>query len=366
MNIISRACSSYGRYQKGIGLIELLISMVVGLLVMAGVVQLFSTTTQNANANAGISRIQENTRYAFSRIVEDISQSGSLGCMSSPSVIRNSRDASEPIVENLLGVAGVPVADNSLYDYLTIINGFSSLTDNLSGDATNGTDILRVRYLDHAVRIKVNTLDSRTQVTLDTTGANSDFIDTLDVGDVVGVSNCARAAIFVLTSKPSSSTGIVSITTGDVSNIYNAKLDMKLGSFPSSSSRSDFTLAKYSQFYLYAGDSGAYEYFIGDSPLGECNVTTAQQNCSLFRRKGGVKEEIVQGVHNMEVQYGTTDSAGSLTYQNAAAVTDWRSVDRLKITMMFNSIENAQASGNNLSSLITKEVTRTINLYNQL
>ncbi len=74
--------SSYLASQSGFGLVELMISVALGLIIMAGVVQLFANSTQSRITAEGASRLQENIRYAMQRIGDDVARAGNMGCLS--------------------------------------------------------------------------------------------------------------------------------------------------------------------------------------------------------------------------------------------------------------------------------------------
>ena len=357
------------RFQSGITLIELLVSMLIGLFIMAGVLQMFSTASQNSVAVAGASRIQENIRYAFSRIAKDVSQSGNLGCLGASVVSRYSKNGNN-LFKNNLGVSGLTNIENSLYDFLKIAHGTSSAVDNLGGAAAANTDIFRIRYMSHAFKIPVTAVDASTastKITLDISDSNFAPLAPPSpasvAGEIVGVSNCSNGSVFMLTGNATSG-GEISVVAGAanaVDGIYNVSADLEI-------SEADATAT---QYYLYGGTSGAYEYFIGNAAGGDCAV--GQEQCALYRRNGGPTasaQELVQGVHDMDVMYGSTDATtGNLTFATAAQVTtanNWANIDRLKVTLAFNSIENAQTQGNNVNQLLTKTVSQTFNLYNQL
>ena len=66
---------------RGVGLIELMIALVLGLLVVAGVIQIFSAArgtyiTQNASA-----RLQEDARFVLSKMLQEIRMVGMFGCL---------------------------------------------------------------------------------------------------------------------------------------------------------------------------------------------------------------------------------------------------------------------------------------------
>lgn len=64
--------------QRGLTLLELMLAMLLGLLVTAGIVALFTATNKTSRAQAAMSRIQENGRYAVSRMEADLRMAGAL------------------------------------------------------------------------------------------------------------------------------------------------------------------------------------------------------------------------------------------------------------------------------------------------
>ncbi len=63
----------YGhRRQHGVSLIELLIAVLIGMLLLVGIVSLFSTTSDVSRMENGLARLQENGRFAIERITRDL------------------------------------------------------------------------------------------------------------------------------------------------------------------------------------------------------------------------------------------------------------------------------------------------------
>jgi type IV pilus assembly protein PilW len=329
--------------QSGVGLIELLVSMVIGLFIMAGVLQLMSTSSRNAVATAGSSRIQENVRYAFNRIADDITQSGNLGDLSTTvnATIGAALPAGEPSpIRNMLNTT------NNAYDFRNIVSGENNTTD---GNGSLTPDTLRIRYIGHGLRMDIppgGVLQNSISVS-----AAAGTLNQITQGEIVFAGNCERGAIFMVTDV--AIVGSIATVEHDatvLNGINNAETDTNMAGWREGDCPQ----------YFYAGETGVYEYFIGDSDGGDCDAN--MQECSLFRGEpGGASLPIVQGVHDFQVEYGSTNAAGNLIYEDAPA--SWDDVDRVKITMSFNSIENATNDGD----VIEREnVTRVINLYNQL
>lgn len=64
----------------GFGLIELMISMVLGLLVLGAAIAVFQSNQRTFNANEGQNRIQEGARAAYEMMSRDIRAAGGTAC----------------------------------------------------------------------------------------------------------------------------------------------------------------------------------------------------------------------------------------------------------------------------------------------
>lgn len=376
--------SSMRQHQLGLGLIELMISMLIGLFIMAGVVQMFSTTTQNAVANTGLSRIQENSRYVYARIAEDIAQTGNLGCVSTTVM----RDPGNGLFENFFvenNLLGLASAAGEPFDFSSIVNGdqAANATTNPVGLVATGTDTLRIRYVNHR---EIIPLEQSYMSEVGVQGPNFIVVDDTDNDyqslsqyKVVALANCERGAVFMITNDPSTSagriefdTGVIAPNTGINGGQFNVNNTLVAGG--DTFNADDGTRSTTSITYLYGGSTGSSLYFVGTAAsagTGEvCVPGVTPQYCALFRRFEGENQELVEGVSNMEVFYGWTDPAGLLFFARASGVTDWSLVDRLRVVMDFNSIEGVSARGNTIdtseSGLIERRVERTFNLFNQI
>ena len=67
------------RHQFGVSLVELMVSIVVALLLIAGVIQVYLTTKQSYNAQAQLARMQESGRFAMDLITRDLRRAGFWG-----------------------------------------------------------------------------------------------------------------------------------------------------------------------------------------------------------------------------------------------------------------------------------------------
>jgi len=67
--------------QQGMSVIELMISLALGLFITAGLISLFVNSKQNYRLNENMSRLQENARFAVSFISRDIRMADYRACL---------------------------------------------------------------------------------------------------------------------------------------------------------------------------------------------------------------------------------------------------------------------------------------------
>jgi len=71
-------------FARGVTLVELLIALVIGAVLIAGAVYIYSQSRRSATVNDTQSRLQENARYAMSLIEPDIQLAGYYGFSNHP------------------------------------------------------------------------------------------------------------------------------------------------------------------------------------------------------------------------------------------------------------------------------------------
>lgn len=334
--------------QKGIGLLELMISIGIGLFILAGVLQLYATSTQNSAAIEGSSRIQENARYVFSRLHSDISQTGYAGCYS----FSNANYDDEPRYISTLG-SDTGVGDK--FDFTRLVGGFND-----SGPIN--TDSLVLRYAAASFRYPIIS-NTNTSITID-----PDDADNFEQFQVVFAGDCSRYAIFMITNDPETDgTGVLEHNVATSSGPLNqgqSNVTSDLEVQITGSSELDRAPVGTPVSYVFGGTTGAFAYTIGTSAAGNaigasCAAGTTEF-CALFREG----DELAEGVEDFQVEYGWQDAAGALHFADDATV-DWDSVDRIRITATFNSIENAPTN-EGFNNRLTRRYSRVFMVRNQL
>lgn len=80
----------------GVSLIELMVSLTIGLVILAGTLAVYSKARDIYSSNDAVSRLQENARYAMSMIESDLRMGNFWGLMSRSSFIENSACSGSP------------------------------------------------------------------------------------------------------------------------------------------------------------------------------------------------------------------------------------------------------------------------------
>lgn len=71
----------FARYrQAGLSLVELMVSILIGLIILSGVLQVVLTSKQSFVSQDEMAYIQENARYAMDVLARDIQSAGHFGC----------------------------------------------------------------------------------------------------------------------------------------------------------------------------------------------------------------------------------------------------------------------------------------------
>ncbi|MDV7393638.1 prepilin-type N-terminal cleavage/methylation domain-containing protein, partial [Arthrospira platensis SPKY1] len=81
--------SPSARRQRGLSLVEILVALTISLFLVAGVIQLFIGSKQTYRFHDGLSRIQENGRFALEVMARDIRMAGHYGCLPATATITN-------------------------------------------------------------------------------------------------------------------------------------------------------------------------------------------------------------------------------------------------------------------------------------
>jgi type IV pilus assembly protein PilW len=245
--------------------------------------------------------MQDNARYAFQVLSRDIRMAGYFGCAGS----------------DIVPVNTLNTPTDFLYSFGNAVQGYEASAPVIITTSLAGTDSVVIRGVEGS-GVKVTAHPGGTppgSADLKVTPASG-----LAANDIVLVSDCLAAAIFQITNISSS------FPFDNV--LHNTGLGV-----PGNATKA---LGK-----EYVGGEimkiSTRVYYISD----------AAGRPALYRRVGAAAaEEVVEGVENMQIEYGE-DSNADLTadvYRKANAVADWSKVVSARVSLLMQTIDNNVAS----------------------
>lgn len=319
--------------QRGITIVELMVAMVIGLLLLAGIVQIFLGNRQTYRLQEAASAAQESGRFAAEFISREMRMAGSMGCVSGIVPVNNvDTTKHSQAVANLNDGIGLLTADGALRTYS--YNGtFPAVLADIGLDASQvleGTDIILVQHVEacpggDVVCHNNSSTPGKTcsGVTGNTNSAEYKIADNtycqIKQDDIVMVSNCTTADIHAVTNSPSGSTHVT------IAHGANTNTSPKLSN-------------------AYGEGSAIYKlsvsaYYIGFGASGEPSLFRHWLQGTAFN-----SEELVAGVYDMELMHGIDSDADKIPNRYVAAdevdVDEWGTVTALRISFSTRSQED--------------------------
>lgn len=324
--------------QAGLSLVELMVAMTISLFLMAGVVQIFAGSKQSYRVNDGLSRLQENARFAFDRIAQDLNAGGYMGCNDSAGVDADNQ---------LLLTNALTNAAATGYDFANPLDG----TDNAG---PNGSDTINIRraVTASAVALAAPMASTTSPLLLDATSPN---YGSLQQWQVMAVSDCNSTSVFMITNAPAAdgviqhAPNLVAPAGAPNEGQSNAATNVNGADLNDLKSRYGALTASAATAFRVATNSYSIQDF-GNGPSLALNGT-----------------EFVEGVQDLQVLYGL-DADGTPGVERyvpandaALAAAGMNRVVSVRLTLTLNTVSGVRVDGQPL----TKNITQTFRLRNR-
>lgn len=293
----------------GFSLVELMVAIALSSLLLTGVVAIFSSSRVAYESTEQLSRVLETGTFALDEISRQIRGAGFCGCSCQPTYITAALADATTLQWNFL--------DGAVRGYDAATSGWIPALDSSIANAVAGSDVLVVRGpRADAQPAVVTTNMADPQEPLVITGGD------IQAGDVVMAYGCEGQSFFQVRG---TSRGLAHGMGGSAPG--NA---MASTGYPF---RRNAEVMPVETTIYYVGPSQ------GSTPP---NNTMPPGTRSLYRQiAGGAVDEVVQGVEQMQIEYGVdTDGDRCVdNYSPATATTDWQSVLSVRIALLVRSIE---------------------------
>ena len=315
--------------QRGLTLIELMISVTIGLLILSALLVVYLGSRNVYRSSDSLARVQEAGRFSLEFIAQDARMSSFMGCRA-----RN-----------------LSVADGSLTNITQPAVAFSGAADGVRGfeDGTSwinptlatATPIARVagdvisfrRAGGMVVGLTTNSDPVARNVTLKHNALG------LANGDIAVIGNCERMLVFRVTNNPVL-TGIGDFPTVLEYQANGAGVGGTLGNNVALIPPKSFTAVDARTEVMRFTETS---YFIGQNPSGRPG---------LYRVAGAVIEELIENVEDMDIVFGLdTDlpfGDGTVdVYRRADAISaaEWERVVSARISLLVVDTENNVTTG---------------------
>lgn len=294
-------------HNGGFTLVELMVSMLLGLVIIGGATAVIIANRQSYRTNEGLSQLQESARSAFELMARDIRQAGVTGCDSNGRVANVVRTDPVEWWQDWVGMRG--------FDGDDVDGAVAFGTDARTRVA--GTHSLLLQGLDgNAIAVATHTTGSPGVFRLNTPATN------IAAGDIVMVCDFRQAAIFVASGYNSANRD-VSYTSSDTGPLRNCSPGLGFPTICSSPGNA----------YGYSPNAQlarlmAVDWFVGNNGR--------EGGRSLYRQRIGVDdpEEMVVGVSGMELNYLVEGGNGFV-----APPVNWATVTAIEVRLTLESTE---------------------------
>lgn len=321
-----RIPSPVGRRVAGFTLIELMIAMILGLIVIAGVTSVFLAGQQSYRTNNALAEVEDGSRIAFELMARDIRGAGLSSCDSTNSRIANALNGGSA---------------NWYADWGNPVHGYpdGSTDPALSGITGAGAPVAGIPSL-HI--INAGNLDASVSTTPSDTAANlriNQPSNNLQVGDIIVVCTLTgpepHTSIVQITGPGkvgSPITGVVVVHNTGAGTPGNCSKGLD---YPTvcSTNGSTTNLEPNSPISKLS----AADWYIGTNPAGTRSLYRLTINGYADITKtpgGGTPQEMVRNVTNMAITYLQPPNTN---FVPAASVTDWSVVTAVRVTLTVGS-----------------------------
>ncbi len=358
-------------HQHGVTLVELMIAMVLGMLVAAGIVTVFISTSNSNRAQMQLARLQEEGRFAITRLSADLRMANGQYCANTGGVAQPSASglyldhllAPKVYARNLIGTAAgsssgaladvttvwgatsgtvtypaIPSVSYSMPSFL-FMRGYDCALNACTpvdpaaaglpasgmaaGNRIRGTDVITVRYVDPSSGWAIGAAGSSISKTSSDGSISSIILNPragepprsdFSSGDLVMLADCSGSQIFAANYVAASGTlTLPSDRNFDSSRPTAPRLESAAKLFDLN--RNLQTVTYYLKLVSANNDS--------KPPLTGALIRRVNGGLRLdgsTNQPGASEDELVRGIERMDFRYGVEDADGNTRFLTAEQV----------------------------------------------
>lgn len=327
------------RRARGVTLVELMISMLLGLVVIGGAMGVILANRHSYRTNEGLSQIQESARTAFELLARDIRQAGVTGCTNNGRVANVViSTGGTPWWQSWFGLRGFDGGQS---------DGAVGLGTAAPGNRVEGTDSIHVQGIEGLGQSIISHDPSSATMRIDqATGA-------IAADDIMMACDFDHAAIFKVTEYHRANVTVMH-DAGASESLRNCSKGL---GYPTVCETVGNTYAFGPNAQL--AHVMAADWYVGD------NRRPLEGGRSLYRRRmNASSEEIVAGVTDMQARYR---EAGRSDFREATSVEAWEDVNAVMITLTLQSEDQRiTTDARRNSGRLQRQFTSIVTLRNRV
>lgn len=330
------------KIQSGMSLIELLIALVLGMTLAAGVIQIYVGSSTTERSQEARLRMQEGGRFGVNFLSQEIRMAGYLGCLGSieGTSVNNILDGPPNHFQPEWGVQGweadgtAPgVTSNSLANVAQVA---TSSTEWSTGDANIVIPVFNAVPNSDIIRVWGGTGSAGT-VTAINQGATPTIVAETSTGiaanDFLMISDCEQVdfvqACAVAGDAPPATTSTITLSNGCTpGNVAGATIT----SITDPAALAEVIRLQGTIFYVGKRDGDAA------NPPALYRAQLAADGTLA------TPEELIEGVESMQILYGVNIDedirSTADAYLTADQVTEWQDVISVRISLLMQSIDD--------------------------
>lgn len=312
--------------QGGFSLVELMVTLVISSVLIGGVFATYLNTTQTERFAQALSRLQESGRFGINYLAKEIRMVGFRGCASFDDVILNVIAKNAP--------SGADLFQNELVGFeanaSTWTNGTQYESDPIA--ARLHTDIINIRRSSH-IDVTLDGNMSADNANIQITPVKNNEIK---AGDLIMISDCVNGDLF----------GAITISGGaSKQTIAHGKGTINKDNKLSKAYQDDARIYKFTSISFFVGDTGR-------------ETSRGEPIYALYQAQDGFdgkfnKQEIIEGVENIQILYGALAPDNTTKYLNATQINaasaatgtnQWANVASVQIAMLIASNDSVRQS----------------------
>lgn len=337
------------RHMGGVSLIELMISIVLGLLVVAAAGGIFLSSRQAYTATETLGRIQENGRTAFELMARELREAGGTPCgrtLPIANVLKNATAFEYAWGDGIRGFGGTEAIPNLAFGTeagAAVAGSRVPNTDAIQYKSASDSGVTVSKHVPASAVIHVNT-------------SEHGFTN----GDILMICDYSQASIFQMNGANNvlhvgHNTGN-SVTPGNDCKALSFPVDPDCATKPKDGKQyaDNSVIAKFNSAIWYIGYNGR-------------TATDGTKERSLYRKVlTAAPQEMTEGVSNMALSYLVP---GQSSYAAAAASTDWKNVNAVRVNLTLlaatGTLQGGEISGTN-NSRLSRQLVHIVTLRNRM